>query len=199
MKVMIVDNIDSFVYNLYQYVGELGADPVVVPNTITLEEVEDIAPDRIILSPGPGKPEDAGSCVDIIRNVSCKVPTMGVCLGHQCIGIAFGGIVSRAPVPMHGKTSTIRHDGEGIYSGLGHPITATRYHSLAIRRAGFPESLKVTAVTADGEIMGVRHREYPIEGVQFHPESILTGDGKKIMANFLYGGGRRLSYGGDNT
>jgi anthranilate synthase/aminodeoxychorismate synthase-like glutamine amidotransferase len=199
MKVMIVDNVDSFVYNLYQYVGELGADPVVVPNTITLEEVEDIAPDRIILSPGPGKPEDAGSCVDIIRNVSCKVPTMGVCLGHQCIGIAFGGIVSRAPVPMHGKTSTIRHDGEGIYSGLGHPITATRYHSLAIRRAGFPESLKVTAETADGEIMGVRHREYPIEGVQFHPESILTGDGKKIMANFLYGGGRRLSYGGDNT
>ncbi len=197
MKVMIVDNVDSFVYNLYQYVGELGADPVVVPNTITLEEVEAIAPDRIILSPGPGKPEDAGSCVDIIRNVSQKVPTMGVCLGHQCIGIAFGGIVSRAPVPMHGKTSLIRHDGEGIYAGLCRPITATRYHSLAIRRAGFPESLKVTAVTADGEIMGVRHREYPIEGVQFHPESILTGDGKKIIANFLYG--VTAVYGGDNT
>jgi anthranilate synthase/aminodeoxychorismate synthase-like glutamine amidotransferase len=188
MKVMIVDNVDSFVYNLYQYVGELGADPVVVPNTITIEEVEDIGPDRIILSPGPGKPEDAGRCVDIIRTVGRSVPTMGVCLGHQCIGIAFGGTVSRAPVPMHGKTSLIKHDGEGIYEGLVRPITATRYHSLAIRNDGFPESLKVTAVTADGEIMGVRHREYPIEGVQFHPESILTGDGKRIIANFLYGG-----------
>ncbi len=191
MKVMIVDNVDSFVYNLYQYVGELGADPVVVPNTITLEEVEDIGPDRIILSPGPGKPEDAGRCVDIIRRVGRKVPTMGVCLGHQCIGIAFGGTVSRAPAPMHGKTSLIRHDGKGIYAGLDGPITATRYHSLAIRPDGFPESLKVTAVTADGEIMGVRHREYPIEGVQFHPESILTEEGKKLMTNFLYGDGDR--------
>ncbi|OPY30570.1 MAG: Anthranilate synthase component 2 [Methanocella sp. PtaU1.Bin125] len=188
MKVMIVDNVDSFVYNLYQYVGELGADPVVVPNTITPEEVEDLGPDRIILSPGPGKPEDAGRCVDILRTVGRRVPTMGVCLGHQCIGIAFGGTVSRAPVPMHGKTSLIKHDGEGIYEGLERPITATRYHSLAIRDDGFPESLKVTAVTVEGEIMGVRHREYPIEGVQFHPESILTGEGKKIIANFLFGG-----------
>ncbi len=197
MKVMIVDNVDSFVYNLYQYVGELGADPVVVPNTITVREVEDIGPDRIILSPGPGKPEDAGRCVDIIRRVGRKVPTMGVCLGHQCIGIAFGGTVARAPAPMHGKTSLIRHDGEGIYAGLGGPITATRYHSLAIRPDGFPESLKVTALTADGgEIMGVRHREYPIEGVQFHPESILTGEGKKIMANFLYGGSESHPGGG---
>ncbi|MGA9140400.1 MAG: aminodeoxychorismate/anthranilate synthase component II [Methanocella sp.] len=205
MKVMIVDNVDSFVYNLYQYVGELGADPVVVPNTITLQEVEDIGPDRIILSPGPGKPEDAGSCVEIIRNVGRKVPTMGVCLGHQCIGIAFGGTVSRAPVPMHGKTSLISHDGKGIYAGLGRSITATRYHSLAIKRAGFPEALKVTATTADGEIMGVRHREYPIEGVQFHPESILTGEGKKIIANFLYGvnnavyGVKNAVLGGDNA
>jgi anthranilate synthase/aminodeoxychorismate synthase-like glutamine amidotransferase len=188
MKVMIVDNVDSFVYNLYQYVGELGAEPVVVPNTVTMEDVESIAPDRIILSPGPGKPEDAGRCVDILREVSPRVPTLGVCLGHQCIGIAFGGIVARAPEPMHGKTSVIQHDGEGIYMGLGEPITATRYHSLAIKRKGFPDELKVTAETADGEIMGVRHREYPIEGVQFHPESILTEQGKKLMTNFLYGG-----------
>jgi len=186
MKVMIVDNMDSFVYNLYQYVGELGAEPVVVPNTVTMEEVESIAPDRIILSPGPGKPEDAGSCVEIIRQLGPKIPTMGVCLGHQCIGIAFGGVVSHAPAPVHGKTSVIRHDGEGIYAGLAGPITATRYHSLAIKRKGFPDELKVTAESADGEIMGVRHREYPIEGVQFHPESILTEHGKKLMINFLY-------------
>jgi anthranilate synthase/aminodeoxychorismate synthase-like glutamine amidotransferase len=197
MKVMIVDNVDSFVYNLYQYVGELGAEPVVVPNTITLEDVESLAPDRIILSPGPGKPEDAGCCVDIIHKLGHKIPTMGVCLGHQCIGIAFGGTVSRAPAPMHGKTSLIRHDGEGIYAGLGGLITATRYHSLAIKQAGFPAALKVTAISSDGEIMGVRHREYPIEGVQFHPESILTENGKKIMTNFLYGVENAV-YGGDN-
>jgi anthranilate synthase/aminodeoxychorismate synthase-like glutamine amidotransferase len=188
MKVMIVDNVDSFVYNLYQYVGELGAEPVVVPNTITLEEIAALAPDRIIISPGPGKPEDAGHCREIILGPGRTIPLMGVCLGHQCIGIAFGGTVSRAPAPMHGKTSVIRHDGEGIYAGLGGPITATRYHSLAIKQAGFPDALKVTAVSGDGEIMGVRHREYPIEGVQFHPESILTEKGKKIMTNFLYGG-----------
>jgi anthranilate synthase/aminodeoxychorismate synthase-like glutamine amidotransferase len=204
MKVMIVDNVDSFVYNLYQYVGELGAEPVVVPNTITMEDVESIAPDRIILSPGPGKPEDAGHCVDIIRALGPRIPTMGVCLGHQCIGIAFGGTVSRAPAPMHGKTSVIRHDGEGIYTGVGQPITATRYHSLAIKRYGFPADLKVTAVSADGEIMGVRHREYPIEGVQFHPESILTENGKQILTNFLYGvedavyGVENAVHGGDN-
>jgi anthranilate synthase/aminodeoxychorismate synthase-like glutamine amidotransferase len=187
MKVMIVDNVDSFVYNLYQYVGELGGEPVVVPNTIAMEDIRDLAPDRIILSPGPGKPEDAGRCVEIIRRLGRTIPIMGVCLGHQCIGIAFGGTVSRAPAPMHGKTSAIRHDGEGIYAGLDRPITATRYHSLAIKRDGFPDCLKVTAVTAEGEIMGVRHREYPIEGVQFHPESILTEHGKKLVANFLYG------------
>lgn len=187
MKVMIVDNLDSFVYNLYQYVGELGAEPVVVPNTIAMEDVESIAPDRIILSPGPGRPEGAGQCVEIIRRLGPSIPTLGVCLGHQCIGIAFGGTVSRAMAPMHGKTSIIRHDGEGIYAELGGPITATRYHSLTIKRAGLPEVLKVTAISSDGEIMGVRHREHPIEGVQFHPESILTVQGKKIMANFLYG------------
>jgi anthranilate synthase/aminodeoxychorismate synthase-like glutamine amidotransferase len=197
MKVMLVDNVDSFVYNLYQYVGELGAEPVVVPNTIAPEDVESLAPDRIILSPGPGKPEDAGRCVEIIRTLGPKIPTMGVCLGHQCIGIAFGGTVARAPKPMHGKTSVIRHDGQGIYAGLIEPITATRYHSLAIKRYGFPPELKVTAVSADGEIMGVRHREHPIEGVQFHPESILTEQGKKLMNNFLYGVEDAV-FGGDN-
>ncbi len=175
MKVMIVDNVDSFVYNLYQYVGELGAEPVVVPNTITMEEiVESIAPDRIILSPGPGKPEDAGHCVDIIRELGPTIPTMGVCLGHQCIGIAFGGTVSRAPAPMHGKTSVIRHDGEGIYAGLGEPITATRYHSLAIKRYGFPAELKVTAVSCGrgdhGRAPpGISHRGRPVPP-RVHPD-----------------------------
>ncbi|CAJ36166.1 bifunctional anthranilate synthase component II/anthranilate phosphoribosyltransferase [Methanocella arvoryzae] len=188
MKVVIVDNVDSFVYNLYQYVGELGADPVVVPNTTTVEEIEALEPDRIILSPGPGKPEDAGNCVEIIKQLGTRIPVLGVCLGHQCIGIAYGGTVSRAPAAMHGKTSMIQHDGTGIYSTLTGPIKATRYHSLTIKQQGLPECLKVTASADDSEIMGVRHKEYPIEGVQFHPESILTGDGKKMMLNFLYGG-----------
>lgn len=187
MKVLIIDNIDSFVYNLYQYVGELGAEPEVVPNSISIEEIERIAPDRIILSPGPGKPEDAGSCVDIIRKLGDRIPVMGVCLGHQCIGIAFGGIVSRAHSPMHGKASRITTDGEGIYDGVSRDINAGRYHSLTVKRERFPECLKVTAVSDDGEIMGVRHKEHPIEGVQFHPESILTGEGKRILHNFLFG------------
>lgn len=188
MRVLIIDNVDSFVYNLYQYVGELGCDPEVVPNTISPEEVSIISPDRIILSPGPGKPEDAGSCVDIIRALGSTIPMMGVCLGHQCIGIAFGGKVSRASVPMHGKSSRIEHDGMGIYTGISDPITATRYHSLVIKREGLPDTLKVTATSNDGEIMGVRHRKFPIEGVQFHPESILTGMGRQILKNFLYRG-----------
>lgn len=189
MKVLIVDNVDSFVYNLYQYVGELGADPTVVPNTITVEEIEELRPDRIILSPGPGKPEDAGNCVEIIRRLGPKIPLLGVCLGHQCIGIAYGGTVSRAPTAMHGKTSSINHDGAGIYNTLTEPIVATRYHSLTIKNDSFPDCLKITATAeVDGEIMGVRHKEYPLEGVQFHPESILTAAGKKMMLNFLYGG-----------
>lgn len=188
MKVVIVDNVDSFVYNLYQYVGELGAEPVVVPNTLTPEQIDEMRPDRIILSPGPGKPESAGSCVDVIRRLGPRIPMMGVCLGHQCIGIAYGGVVSRAPAPMHGKTSLIEHDGMGIYHGLSESIIATRYHSLAIKPELLPECLKVTAVTCEGEIMGVRHKEYPVEGVQFHPESILTDAGRKILLNFLYGG-----------
>jgi len=188
MKVLIVDNIDSFVYNLYQYVGELGGNPEVVPNTITIEEIRAKAPDRIILSPGPGKPEDAGSCVEIIRSLGPEIPIMGVCLGHQAIGIAYGGIVSRAFAPLHGKSSSIRHDGMGIYSGIRDSIVAARYHSLTVKQLGLPDCLKVTAKSDDGEIMGIRHREYPVEGVQFHPESILTDYGKVLLKNFLYGG-----------
>ena len=187
MRVMIVDNIDSFVYNLYQYVGELGHEPFVVPNTITVEEAKRLAPDRIILSPGPGKPENAGICVSLLKSLGRSIPTLGVCLGHQCIGIAFGGVVSRAVSPMHGKSSSIDHTGDGIYQGIK-SFRAGRYHSLAIKKDTLPGCLKVTAISDDGEIMGVRHREYPIEGVQFHPESILTGPGKKLLLNFLEGG-----------
>jgi anthranilate synthase/aminodeoxychorismate synthase-like glutamine amidotransferase len=186
VKVLIVDNIDSFVYNLYQYVGELGGEPEVVPNTISVDEVLEKAPDRIILSPGPGKPENAGSCVEIIKKLGPTIPIMGVCLGHQAIGIAFGGTVSRACYPLHGKSSSIRHDGKGIYSGIRDSIVAARYHSLAIK--ALPDCLQITAKSDDGEIMGVRHRQYPIEGVQFHPESILTDYGKVLLKNFLYRG-----------
>jgi anthranilate synthase/aminodeoxychorismate synthase-like glutamine amidotransferase len=188
MKVLIVDNVDSFVYNLYQYVGELGGEPEVVPNTISIDAIREKAPDRIILSPGPGKPENAGSCVEIIRTLGKEIPTMGVCLGHQAIGIAFGGTVSRATYPMHGKASRIDHDGRGIYTGVRDAIIAARYHSLTIKQRGLPDCLKVSAVSGDGEIMGVRHREYPIEGVQFHPESIMTDYGKVLLKNFLYRG-----------
>ncbi len=169
MKVLIVDNIDSFVYNLYQYVGELGGEPEVVPNTITVEEVLEKAPDRIILSPGPGKPEDSGSCVEIIQKLGPTIPIMGVCL-------------------LHGKSSSIRHDGLGIYAGIRDSIVAARYHSLTVKQQGLPDCLAITAKSDDGEIMGIRHREYPIEGVQFHPESILTDYGKIILKNFLYRG-----------
>ena len=188
MKVLIIDNIDSFVYNLYQYVGELGGEPEVVPNTITVDEVLARAPDRIILSPGPGKPEDSGSCVEIIQKLGPRIPIMGVCLGHQAIGIAFGGVVNRAFAPLHGKSSRIRHDGKGIYAGIRDSIVAARYHSLTVKQKGLPDCLMVTATSDDGEIMGIRHRQYPIEGVQFHPESILTDYGKVLLKNFLYRG-----------
>lgn len=188
MKVLIVDNVDSFVYNLYQYVGELGGEPEVVPNTITVDEVLARAPDRIILSPGPGRPEDAGACVRIIQQLGPRIPIMGVCLGHQAIGIAFGGIVSRAFSPLHGKASRIRHDGRGLYAGIRDSIVAARYHSLTVKKDGLPACLMVTAQSDDGEIMGLRHREFPIEGVQFHPESILTDYGRVLLKNFLYRG-----------
>lgn len=185
MKVLIVDNIDSFVYNLYQYVGELGGEPEVVPNTISVDEVLAKAPDRIILSPGPGKPENAGTCVEIIKKLGPTIPIMGVCLGHQAIGVAFGGKVVRARALMHGKTSVITTTQEGVFAGLPRQFTVNRYHSLAIERATCPEVLEITAWTEDGEIMGVRHKTLPIEGVQFHPESILTEHGHAMLRNFL--------------
>ncbi len=188
MKVMIIDNVDSFVYNLYQYVGEQGADVTVMRNHITPAAVEEIAPDRIIISPGPGIPENAGSSVEIIKAFGRHVPTLGVCLGHQAIGVAFGAKVGRANVIMHGKISKITHDGKTVYRGIKNPFDATRYHSLAIEKDELPSELEISATSeGDGIIMGVRHKKYPIEGVQFHPESILTHDVKLMIKNFLEG------------
>ncbi len=190
MKVLLIDNIDSFVYNLYQYAGEQGVDVIVKRHHITLEEVTEIAPDKIIISPGPGTPENAGNSIEIIKEFGKEIPILGVCLGHQAIGVAFGAKVDRASVLLHGKTSEITHDGKTIYNDVKNPLTATRYHSLAIEREGFPVELVITATSeSDGIIMGVRHKKYPIEGVQFHPESILTSEGKKIIKNFLEGDG----------
>jgi anthranilate synthase component 2 len=188
--VLIIDNFDSFVYNLAQYVGQLGAEPVVYRNNqLTLREAEQLNPDRIILSPGPGRPDDRkyfGICLDLIKRLSPQVPTLGVCLGHQGIAYAFGGSIVPAKRLMHGKTSLIKHESNGLFNGVENPLRATRYHSLVCRRKSFPKCLQETATSLDdGEIMGLRHREYPIYGVQFHPESILTSEGLKIMRNFL--------------
>jgi anthranilate synthase component II len=190
MKVLIIDNYDSFVYNLAQYVGELGASPQVFRNDkITKKEAIALKPDRIIISPGPGNPEDEhyfGVCSSLLTSLSKTVPTLGVCLGNQGIGAVFGGKVVRASRLMHGKTSRIVHDGRGVLKGIENPFEATRYHSLAIDKQHIPECLKVTALSMDdAEIMGVRHIEYPIEGLQYHPESIMTNEGKKIIKNFL--------------
>lgn len=189
MNVLIIDNYDSFVYNLYQRLGELGANPTVVRNdAITLKEVLQLAPDAIVLSPGPGHPgnaRDFGVCSELLREVSPRVPTLGVCLGHQGIGAVFGGTVAHAARLLHGKTSRIRHDGRTIFEGLPNPFVAGRYHSLAIERASLPAELEVSATAEDGEVMAVRHTRYPIEGVQFHPESILTPDGPALLRNFL--------------
>jgi anthranilate synthase component 2 len=192
MKVLVIDNYDSFVYNLAQYVGELGAEPLVYRNDqLTLKKALRLRPDKIIISPGPGTPSQLkyfGVCSQIIRHLSPQVPTLGVCLGHQGIIWTFGGKIVRAGRVMHGKTSLVWHDGRGIFKGVENPIQATRYHSLVAERASLPRCLAVTAVSLDdGEIMGVRHVEYPIEGVQFHPESILTRCGKQIVKNFLDG------------
>jgi anthranilate synthase component 2 len=187
--VVVVDNYDSFTYNLVQYLGELGAEVTVMRNdTVTVDEIRAAKPERIVISPGPGRPEDAGVTMEVIRQLGRETPVFGVCLGHQAIGAVFGGSVVRASVPMHGKTSTIEHNGRGVFSGLSEPFLASRYHSLVVAEEGLPNELEVTARTqGDGIIMGLRHRTLPIHGVQFHPESILTGEGMRILRNFLDG------------
>ncbi|MDI6731290.1 MAG: aminodeoxychorismate/anthranilate synthase component II [Candidatus Margulisbacteria bacterium] len=183
---LLIDNYDSFTYNLAQYLGELGENPMVIRNDkISIPEIEKLAPTRIMISPGPGKPADAGISCNVIRHFAGKVPILGVCLGHQAIGEVFGGKVVRARNLMHGKTSQIHHDGKTIFKGLPNPFTATRYHSLIVEKESIPNCLEISAYADKDEIMGLRHKEYKIEGVQFHPESILTAGGKKLLANFL--------------
>ena len=183
---LVIDNYDSFTYNLVQYFGELGADPQVRRNdAITPEEVEKMRPRKIVISPGPGTPADAGISMELIRRFGAKVPLLGVCLGHQCIGEVYGGKVVRAGRLMHGKTSPIQHDGRGVFAQLPNPFEATRYHSLIVEAESVPSCLEVSAKTAEGEIMGLRHRQNPVHGVQFHPESILSKEGKDLLANFL--------------
>ena len=184
MKLLMLDNYDSFTWNLVHLFEELGAEVVVFRNdAITVDEAEALAPDRLVISPGPGRPEDAGVSVELIRRLGPTVPTLGVCLGHQAIVEAYGGRVGHAQALLHGKSSLVRHDGAGLYAGLPDELEAGRYHSLAA--TDVPDELAVTATTADGEVMGVRHRSYPIEGVQFHPESVLTPSGPALAANFL--------------
>lgn len=186
MRVLVIDNFDSFTYNLVQAVGALGAEVVVRRNDVALAELLELRPERLIVSPGPGDPEQAGVSCQAIRAFAKEVPTLGVCLGHQCIGATFGARIVRAPTLLHGKTSRISHDGARIFAGVANPTVATRYHSLAIDEASLPPELVATAHSDDGVLMGVRHREWPLEGVQFHPESILTGEaGTRLLANFL--------------
>ncbi len=195
MTTLLIDNYDSFTWNLAQYLGELGADVRVERNdALSLEAIEQLAPAHIVISPGPCTPNEAGISMDVIRHFAGRVPILGVCLGHQSIGQVFGGRIVRAPVVMHGKTSKVFHDERGLFAGLPNPITAMRYHSLVIAPESLPDELEVTAKTWDEEIMGVRHRAFvgtaaPLEGVQFHPESIMTPDGKAMLANFLRLGG----------
>jgi anthranilate synthase component 2 len=185
-RVLVIDNYDSFVYNLVQYLGELGAEPLVHrSDALTLDEIVALDPDAVLISPGPGRPEDAGLSNAVIERFAGVRPVLGVCLGHQCIGQVYGGDVVRAPEIMHGKTSFVHHDGTGVFAGLPSPFEATRYHSLIVDRASVPEELVVTAWTDDGIVMGMRHREYAVEGVQFHPESILTASGHDLLRNFL--------------
>ena len=184
--ILVVDNYDSFTYNLVQYFGELGVELVVRRNDqITIDEAEQMRPERLCISPGPGRPDDAGISNDLIRHFGPRIPVLGVCLGHQCIGQVYGGQVVRAERLMHGKTSPILHEGDGVFAGLPIPFEATRYHSLIVRRETLPAELEIVAETSEREIMGLRHRKHPVHGVQFHPESIMTGEGKKLLANFL--------------
>ena len=186
-KILVIDNYDSFVYNLVQYLGELGADPLTVRNdALSITELRELHPDGVVISPGPGRPTDSGMSMEAIDYFgSHNVPVFGVCLGHQCIGELFGGNIVRAPEIMHGKTSLVHHDNRGVFTGIVNPLEATRYHSLVIEPKTVPSTLEVSATTADGIIMGIRHKELPIEGVQFHPESILTNSGHELIANFL--------------
>jgi len=184
--ILMIDNYDSFTYNLVQYLGELGAQIEVRRNDqTTLEEIERMSPERIVISPGPKTPNEAGLCLELIKKFAGRLPILGVCLGHQAIGQAFGGKVIRAPQVMHGKTSLVAHDGKTIFAGLPNPFPATRYHSLIVERESLPRSLEISATSPDGLIMGLRHREMKLEGVQFHPESVLTAVGKQLLANFL--------------
>ncbi len=186
VEVLIIDNFDSFTYNLFQYVGELNTSVIVKRNKITLKEIEKVNPERIIISPGPGRPEDGGISIEAVKRFTGKIPILGVCLGHQAIGHAFGAKIIRAEELLHGKTSLIKHDGADIFKGVKNPFTATRYHSLVIDRSSLPEELAISAVTMENKtIMAIRHINYPTFGVQFHPESILTSEGRKIIKNFL--------------
>ena len=185
-RVLVVDNYDSFVYNLVQELGELGAEPVVFRNdAIDVDEIRAEGPDAVLISPGPGRPEDGGVSLEVIRSLAGEIPLLGVCLGHQCIGEAYGGEIVAAPHLMHGKTSEIHHDGQGLFAGLPNPFVATRYHSLVVRPESVPAELEVTATSSDGVVMGLRHRSLAVEGVQFHPESVLTASGPALLANFL--------------
>ncbi len=182
---LLLDNYDSFTFNLAQYLGELGAPPVVRRNDeISLDEIGTMHPDHIVISPGPGRPEDAGISVELIKRFGPTIPVLGVCLGHQSIGVAFGGQVVRASQLMHGKTSSIQHDGRGVFRGVQQPFVAGRYHSLVVAEP-LPDALEMAARTEDGTVMGVRHRTFPVHGVQFHPESVLTGEGRQLLRNFL--------------
>lgn len=185
--VLLLDNYDSFTFNLAQYLGELGASVLVRRNdAVTLDEIAELRPARLVISPGPGRPEEAGISVDLVREFGRDVPILGVCLGHQAIGHAFGGLVVRAPRPMHGKTSTVEHDGRGVFRGLSGPFEAARYHSLVVSDEGWPAVLEVAARAADdGTVMALRHRTFPVHGVQFHPESIMTAEGRRLLRNFL--------------
>ncbi len=186
--ILLIDNYDSFTYNLYQYIGTFTSDIEVVRNDrITLEQIEALDPDRIVLSPGPKSPKEAGICMETVRHFTGKKPILGICLGHQCIGEALGGTVSYAKAIFHGKQSEIEHDGTSVFTGIPSPIRVARYHSLAVQREDLPECLQIMAQTKDGEIMAIRHREYPVVGLQFHPESIYTEHGKRLIENFVNG------------